>query len=199
MLRAAAGNTKQVQYIGIASYGSDTATTTITINKPTGTVEGDLMIAVMVSDEARTWTGDTDWTEVRDGAPRIAYKVAGASEPSSYTFTCALSRRSRGVILTYRNAVYDTIGAVDTSSPYSPAGITMSDTGRLIGVICKSDTAGTTFTLPSSMTSRTNSTIVTPRIAIGDEAVSAGATGSRTFTSSSTTNIAAVLLGIKVN
>jgi hypothetical protein len=100
----------------IASQNTRTSGTTMSINKPTSTQQGDLMIAFMCSDQNRTWTGATGWTEVADQGTspslRIAYRVAGSSEPSSYTFNLSSSANMVGAILTYRYATYDTIGAI---------------------------------------------------------------------------------------
>lgn len=103
--------------ISQASAQTTSSGTTLVINKPTGTREGDLMIAIMgfQSNAVGTWTGGTGWTEAADlnegSGHRIAYKVAGASEGTSYTFTCTNSTTLGGTILTYRNAAYDTIGS----------------------------------------------------------------------------------------
>jgi hypothetical protein len=98
----------------------------ITALLPAGVASGDFMIAIMnVTDSpsaARTWTGDTGWTERIDQNARpnlrIATKTAGSSE-SNPTFTtngtvggCALSC----AIIVFRRAQYDTIGTIATSS-----------------------------------------------------------------------------------
>jgi hypothetical protein len=103
--------------ISQASTQNTSSGTTLVINKPTGTREGDLMVAIMGygANSQGTWTGATGWTEVADlnegSGHRVAYKVAGASEGASYTFTCTNSDLLGGTILTYRNAAYDTIGS----------------------------------------------------------------------------------------
>lgn len=197
-LRAASGGSAQ-----FVSVSSNTGTTTVVINKPSGTQESNFLLAVMTTENnGTTWTGDTGWTEILDnGSTRIAYKVATSSEPSTYTFTSSSSGTvTRGCILCYRNAAYDTIGTADTTSPFTPAGITMSKAGLLIGVITRAGGSSQTLTLPASMTSRFNSSASSATIAVGDEAVLAGPTGStRTFTSTSGTATSAVLLGIKNN
>lgn len=81
----------------VRSYSTEVdtgSTTSITIDKPTGTVEGDFLIMVISSDdEVTVHTPPAGWdtlfsakiagSQVSD----IYTKTAGASEPSSYTIT----------------------------------------------------------------------------------------------------------------
>ena len=76
----------------------------ITINKPSGTAEGDLLVALMTTDAGSnalsppdgTWTAITGNIGTVDTTSRAWQKIAGASEPASYTFTCfAISGRTR--------------------------------------------------------------------------------------------------------
>lgn len=188
------------RFIAEANNVTATNATTFTINKPTGTVEDDILIAIMTSNTTGsvTWTTPAGWTEVNDaGNGLIAYKTAGASEGASYTFTSNTSAQYRGCIVCYRDVLIDAIGTVDTSSPFTPAGVTMTDSGILVGIITRAGAAAQTLTLPASMTSRFNSGTTDKTVAVGDEAVSAGATGSRTFTSSNNNNVTSVLIGLK--
>lgn len=120
---------------GITFIASATAITngaSITVNKPTGTQSGDIMIAVMGGDIDATWTGDTGWTEVGElGAVlpgmRVAYRVAGGSEGSDYTFTPSKSDDMVAAILTYRNAVYDTATVVVSGGQSGPITVARND------------------------------------------------------------------------
>jgi hypothetical protein len=108
------------EFIASAQTQRTTSGSSLTIDKPSGTEEGDLMVAVMATPVNSTWTGASEWTEVADqgSSPslRIAYKVAGASEGASYTFTSSASSTSSGCILTYRYAAYDTIASSFTGA-----------------------------------------------------------------------------------
>lgn len=126
------------------------AGTSLVINKPAGTQEGDLLVAVMSCAGGVSWTGDTDWTEVADlaGTPslRIAYKVAGASEPASYTFTASGSQTLSGGIMTWRNAGWDTIGSIDTDTgSVNPTVTPNFDFGRVLVFVCVGNQASKTF------------------------------------------------------
>lgn len=97
-----------------------TASSSLVINKPTGTREGDLMIAVMnTGSSGQNWTPASGWTEIADQGSKpglgISYKVAGPSEGTSYTFTASAAVDVSGSIVTFRNAAYDAIGALSNT------------------------------------------------------------------------------------
>ena len=81
---------------GTATTATVTNNASLTINKPTGVASGDVMIANLVEVNSLTApTAPAGWTSI-DGRSlaggtnryaRIFYKVAGGSEPTSYTFT----------------------------------------------------------------------------------------------------------------
>lgn len=89
------------------SHGSGTATTALTVDKPSGVVAGDLMLAVVHTDVASLTTdpaAPTGWTKL-DGPDSLFYgsgwayaKVAGSSEPASYTWTFSASGNVLGFI-----------------------------------------------------------------------------------------------------
>lgn len=200
-LRAVQGG-GAIEFVAFAQASSNGQ---LIINKPTGTVEGDLMIAFMASSQGGggvTWTGDTGWTEIaeRGAQPsaRIAYKVAGPSEGASYTFTPSASANNSGAILTYRNAAYDAIGLFASgANPLVPTGPTAAaNNSVLIGFAARNNPSAT---ITSTMTTQRaiDNDGSAPSWYIGDEEVSAGATGTRSFTVGTTSNVSAILLTIK--
>lgn len=103
----------------------------VTVDKPTGTVQGDLMVVFLstadTSPSNETWLTLSGWTKVLDYGTfpnaAIMYKIAGATEPSTYEFKInspTLSTTAR--IVTYRKAVYDTI----STTSYIASGSTIS-------------------------------------------------------------------------
>lgn len=83
----------------IAQRGSATTATstnaTLTINKPTGVVQGDIMIAnignycngcTQTTASLLGWTAIAG-TDLSRGRATLLYKIAGASEPNSYSFS----------------------------------------------------------------------------------------------------------------
>lgn len=105
-------------YQSFAEAKVPTAQSTITIDKPTGTVENDLLVAFIsqgFANENNPMTPPGGWTELFSGLyggcqMGCFYKVAGDSEPSDYTFTHEQwSQRAYGFIIR--------VSDVNTSSP----------------------------------------------------------------------------------
>src|SRR5712692_10241790 len=81
---------------------------TVTISKPTGTLSGDVMVAhVVVRTAGNTITPPTGWHLVlrQDSASSIStasyVKVAGATEPASYTWSFGTAGEASGGIASY--------------------------------------------------------------------------------------------------
>lgn len=208
-LLKSASSQRQIEYIAESTtQTSTTSTSTIVVSKPTGTIEGDLMIMIGAcgsTANTRTWTGDTGWTEVvdQDDFPslRIAYKIAGASEPSSYTFTINNSTTTgiAASILTYRNAAYDTIGAFTTgTSPLVLPSVSPSANSPVLIAVGARAASGITLGTPTSMTARvTQNDATAPSYKICDQSVSYGATGTRSMSTGSTSDVAGIMFTIK--
>lgn len=143
---------------------------TLTVNKPSGVVDGDLMIAqIMSSNENGNYTAPTDWTLIRstlnsDFASNLYYKVAGASEPSDYTWDLQAgttnSHQGAGVI--YRITGYEfPLSILDSgnsvqnqASPYGAAiGLTPVAADSLILLFFSGSVQAVTFSSPSIATS----------------------------------------------
>lgn len=196
--------------ISQASTQNTTSGASLVINKPTGTREGDLMVAFIASgggtQAAPGWSGDTGWTYVANlttnGRPvnAIAYKVAGASEGASYTFTSTNNRTATGTIVTYRNAAYDVIGsATNGTNPLVLPEVTLSaDYSYLIGFAGR-DLASVTVTAPAGMsTLKLDADATAPSYLIAHEGPEpAGATGTRSFTTGNSTNSNGLMAGVK--
>lgn len=177
------------QFVG-ATQAQTSNSATVTVNKPTETIAGDLMVAVMSygSTTSRTWTSPAGWTEVADqgGVPSvsIAYKVATASEPSSYNFTASSSSTSAlaATILTYRNADYDVTGGFTTSKSSTATGAQISPTNSqaLLLAIAAINRANSTFATPITMTARSvEADSTAPSFGVFEQDVAAGPCGLR--------------------
>ena len=68
----------------------------VVVDKPTGTAEGDILLAITLRPDAGTWTLPSGWAWEDNDVPFVSYpdaraglawKRAGASEPSDYTFS----------------------------------------------------------------------------------------------------------------
>lgn len=192
------------EFVASASTQNSSNATALVINKPTGTAENDLMIAVMAATVTGTWTGDTGWTEVADLAAttslRVAYKVAGSSEGSSYTFTMSASAGLSGCILTYRYATYDTIAGSFTTSanPLVLTSISPSLSQSILIAAGVRNAASITLGTPTSMTARvTDADATLPSYIVCDQTVAKGSTGTRSMSTGSSTAVSGIMLAIK--
>lgn len=99
------------------SVGATSGTLSLTINKPSGTQQGDVMVASIAIRPSTAVITATGWTLVRrvDNANANAnslvvyYKVAGASEPANYQWTFNTSTGSAGGIRSF--------SGIDTDNP----------------------------------------------------------------------------------
>jgi len=112
------------------------------MNKPAGTVNGDVMVATLRSTSfiAFNFTTPSGWTEIAgtsDPDAKLYYKVAGAAEPGSYTFASVL-----GLTATMVGSIVSFSG-VDTAAPIADS--------------AKSTGSGTNVTLPSVTATRNGS------------------------------------------
>jgi hypothetical protein len=207
-LRAAAGASKAIEFIASAQAQVNLETT-IVINKPTGTQQGDLMIAVISTDRSTvTWTQPSGWTEAVDqgASPSImvSYRTAGASEGANYTFTSSNSVRSAGIIVTYRNAGFDVAGSISTaiaSNVQTAPAITMAQSkSTLLAYFIKGGNS-ITYSSPTSglISLATDSDGTAPSWALySQNDVASGSTGSKSATGSSfALGPGCLLIGIK--
>lgn len=185
------------------AQAQNTGSATLTISKPTGTLEGHLMITGNFQDghTVAGFTGDTGWTEVYDvinPSFRWAYKIAGASEPSSYSFTGPNTQLS-GFIVTLSGAVYDTSGTPNAlATPVVANGITVASDNSLLLAVYKVQNLSKTFTTPTGMTTVCNDADAwAPSFAVFKESVNAGATGNRSSTPSGGATGNGLLISVK--
>lgn len=166
--------------------------TTLTVNKPTGTVSGDVLVCTIgFSGGPGTVTLPDGWNQVafESGAtnPQIGlyYKVAGGSEPTSYSWTITNAINSGMVIARYSGVNNTTVGdvtAVSTASATAVAtldltGVTIQ-TDQAMLITCFSVNSGsTTITEDSTLVSEVYETTAGRRTELDDGLVSTGATG----------------------
>lgn len=188
----------------IGSPEVDTGTTTLTIDKPTGALAGDLLLAIMGSPGSTNFTGDTGWSEIVDvaGTPsrRIAGKTAGGAEGSNYTFTAGtVGVNVGGAIFAYRDAAFDVVGTSGTASAgadiIAPS-VSMSSTGILFAWFVTNQ-PGRTFTTPTGMLPLAAFSGSAPSFALFYQQLGAGATGTRTSTPSGSGDTTGILFAIK--
>jgi hypothetical protein len=134
------------------SQTNDSSTKSLTINKPGGTAVGDLLIAHLHQKQSGYgntptsdgWTLAKTWffTTGNDQRGTVLYKVVGASEPSSYTFTTTGGTDPfwifAGVITAFSGVdvttPFDVIGDADPKlqSPITLPGITTTTSNAMV-------------------------------------------------------------------
>ncbi|MGH9036065.1 MAG: hypothetical protein ACRD0O_09890, partial [Acidimicrobiia bacterium] len=207
-----------VAFRSASSNGSPDSRTSITIAKPAGTVAGDVMVASIVQNDALPVSAPAGWTLVRQDAVGTAVKqsvyvrVAGASEPSSYTWSLgdANFRRIAGGISSYSGV--DTAHPVDahngttsdaaTTSITAPS-VTTTAAGAMVLHLAAINAEGT-LSPPAGSTERWensafNSSNTRDALAESSDVVqaSAGATGDRTAVASQAGRWVGVLLALR--
>jgi hypothetical protein len=193
-----------------ASASAPSGTLTLTINKPAGAVENDLMIAsIAVRPDIATITPPAGWTLVRriDNASAnanslaIYWKVAGASEPASYSWTFSTSTGSAGGIRAFFGV--DTANPIDVENGQStPAGLShetpsvTTTVANAMVVTSHAFSSSATWTPPAGMTEAfdvaSEAVPNTAGISIeGNYAIqtAAGATGTKTATASNDADV----------
>jgi len=155
--RAEAGGT--IDYRSASSASNGTATS-LTIKVPKGVESGDVMVAAVAHRDSADWTRPDGWTRIRgDGNTGLYYKVAGADEPSSYTWTLNQKRSAVGIIVAYSGV--DTTNPIEGSSGQfgdvddqitAPSLKTTIDHTRVIGFYRTNK--DTTISKPAAMTER---------------------------------------------
>jgi hypothetical protein len=157
------GSLKPAQFIAAAQTGNASASTNLIINKPAGTAQGDLMIAVVSRVEdagSGNWALPAGWTKTADqgggAAVSIAWKIAGASEGADYTFVHNSSKLLAGAILTYRGGAYGVTGAFGTATaPTAVAAPSITPTAvNALVLAAYAEAAAATWTTPSGFTNR---------------------------------------------
>jgi hypothetical protein len=168
---------------------STNSASSLTIDKPTGTVDGDILVAFKGGNDAAgvTWTGASGWTERVDQAAlpniRVATKTA-SSEGASYTFTPSSTNAYGGIVLAFRGAAYDAIGSVVTRSGDGSLVVTgfTSAAGLSLLFVYVDDEPSPTISTPAGYTEIASWSDFASTMKVFQKNVAAGATGSATST-----------------
>jgi len=123
-IQGAGGVGGGIEFVDVGT--STTSAPDVTITVPTH-AEGDLLLVrVSTRDNGgQTWTTPAGWTMLADGSspvsntntdPGVFYKIAGASEPATVTFTVSSAKEPMGgIMLSYSGA---TAASLDTITSY---------------------------------------------------------------------------------
>lgn len=177
-----------------AALNSSAGTSTLTINKPTDTVDNDVMVAIFITNGDTAITPPAGWTLTQEQNTQVGiytartwtgYKVA-SSEGASYAFGSATSQRCSGIIVSFSGC--DTTTPIDASSgttnqagPGAALSITTTVDNTVVLFLTGYDISSQqTITEPGGMTEAgdTNSAQVSEVAYVAQ--ASAGATGNKT-------------------
>jgi hypothetical protein len=165
---------------------------------------GDLLVAFMLG----SFSGDSDWTQGSwiqlyersgNGGPAIFYKVAGVSEPSTYTFTQTNNNTYSGAIAVFRNAQIDVVGnaVTDTQTLVAPS-ITVSKNNSILVGFYGANSASRTPSTPTGMNNRImDNNASSPSFAVFTQTVDQGSSGTRSSTIGTTTATTGLLFSLK--
>jgi hypothetical protein len=182
----------------VATNDSNTPRTAVSVSRPPGTKPGDVMVAsIVVNDTFPEVSAPPGWTRLRKDENRgsvrqdIFYKVASASDPSSFTWTINSGVRLMvGTIASYsgvdRAQPFDDHAAdIGGGTALTTPSVTTSSAGAMLLALVAVRSDGS-ISPPAGMTERAEagSTVPTDRSIItewsDDLAGARGATGKRT-------------------
>lgn len=178
-----------ITLVNITTAVQNTSSTTITINVPSKTANGDLMILVAtVGSVTSTWTTPSGWTLWGNNGGRTVFYRIASSEPASYTLTQFANITSSACILTYRNAAIDVFGAYSSNSNPSvaPSITTTANNAVVLDYVANRTIGSVTFTTPTNFTPLVSDSDATnPSYAVFSRVqATAGSTGTATSTPS---------------
>lgn len=207
LMMGAAGSAKaRPTVVGTDEQEITSNVTTLTFNIPVGTQDGDLMVALVAGGGGSNNVGDWvnanwTWAAERTTIPNlaVAYRVA-SSEGSTVSFTTNNSCKLGGVLRVFRGAAWGTAGTVATGNSISVAAssITVPDNNSILLGHFAIARDGITWTNNSGMTkiAELDNDSNSHSWYIATQDVNAGATGSKTLTSSQSDDWQAVLVSI---
>lgn len=171
------------------------------VDKPTGTVDGDLLIAVGCCSVSDTITAPAGWTQL--AASQAAYSKAwwkiASGEPANYTWLVS-GALAASVVSIDRWTGHDPTTPIDVASGTTTVGgsldivipsVSPSGSDNALAQIV-ARLVNTSYTPPGTATERRDAPAAPNNLATaaGDEVVGSGATGTRTWTPGLSTGLA---------
>lgn len=200
----------------VSSNANDVTGGTLVCNKPSGVVSGDLLVAIVGRDQdaaattnftSSGWTLDTFFSGTSTYATlAVLWKVAGGSEPATYTFTSTSYSGGPSQFVIHIVALTGAstaspiaVSAVKTDAGSANANIVaptitipagLSDPAWLFTAHTALWFGSASWTPPSGMTERIDDGDVWMHVETNTESRTAGATGTRTASFSQTPSLA---------
>jgi hypothetical protein len=181
-----------ISFVAASKAENGTGATSLSITKPTGVGEGQVLVAAVTVAGTGTVTAPGGWTAIgsltQGSTIQLTYyKVASASEPSSYSWSLGSKRAASGGIAAYSGInqtvpVDATATATGTSGNASAPSATTSASGDLVLAV-GSFGAAATVTPDASTTERFDVASGSNTSELADfTQASAGATSAKTLT-----------------
>lgn len=183
-----------IQVVATALDQTSGGATTLTISKPTGVIDTDLLIAFMGGAvTGLTWTNPVGWTTATADSANslhVAYKEVSATDGASYIFNISSGGFQRaGVIVAMRKADFERASIVNTSG----GGATITQTNSVSATRSRSmwlgfymtDLASISWTTPVSASAvAADSGVAGPSFALFNKLVNPEIIGQITATAS---------------
>lgn len=183
--------------LGVRSYntGSVSNGTSISVTKPSGTASGDYLLGLISKDDddAPVFSGFTDIAGAGGGTTtsegRSSYKVAGGSEPASYSISWTGTEDGVAMVLAIQDTTGIDVTAEDVSSLNRTSGsvsATVTNNGSLAILYAACEDAGSNFTAPDGTWTQVGTTLTQgsgvtgASMAVWQKSVNSGATGTLT-------------------
>jgi hypothetical protein len=192
MVLAPAPARAAIAFVAASKAENGGGATSLSIAKPSGVVEGGVMVATVTAAGTGSITTPSGWTVIKNVAGTALrqvtyYKVAGASEAASYSWSLGSNRAASGGIVDY-SGVNQTVPVDATASATGESGnaavpsVTTSAVNDLVLAVT-SFAAATTVTPDASTTERFDVGSSSNTTEVADFAqAEAGATGAKTAT-----------------
>ncbi len=214
----------QITQRGAATIGTSTNSNTITINKPTGVIAGDLMIVSIASDDNNSltgtnaslagWTLQSSVTIVNNGhRGSVLYRVADGTEGTSFTFNVpngsGTTNNSVGAIIAFYGintaTPFDTNGTFNAVSANTVTANSITTTTANAGIVMlgvggrnnRTYNAPWSTTSPGTLTELYDTSNEASVGAAWGIKATAGATGNGTVTYSGNDRNAGILLSLR--
>ena len=133
--------------------------TSVVVTKPAGVVNGDVLVAVALSDGAAV-TPPAGWSGITGGGALNMYYKTAASEPANYTWTTSANNIISAIISAYSGAtgVVDKSNVTGSGSSTTPTAVAITTTNNNEMIVWAAAngviTDETTDSCPSAMTKR---------------------------------------------
>jgi len=195
----------------VAASATSAATTSVTVAKPTGTVDGDVVYFVVSTLGNATVTPPTGLTFLREDANGTAssdskirtYRRVASGEPADYTFTFSTSDTHNVAIVAVQGADTTTpedattVGQANASSTSCVAPAITTASADTLLLFCGAASAARSWTPPAGMTEQVDVAAGKALTVAAEAVAAAGSTGTRTATLSSARQNCGQLIAVR--